>query len=47
MYYLEFIARVISYFADKAQVMVIDIAARPAIYFRRGQEKGFIAKSGN
>jgi hypothetical protein len=36
MDYLEFIARVTSHIPDKGQVAVIDIAARPAIYYRHG-----------
>jgi len=43
--YLEFIARVTSHIPDKGQVAAIDMAARPALYFRCGQEEGFIARS--
>ena len=36
MNYLEFIARMTSHIPDKGQVAAIDIAARPAIYYRHG-----------
>jgi hypothetical protein len=46
MDYLEIFARVTSHIPDKGQVTVIDIAARPEVYYQRGQAGRFMGWSG-
>jgi len=46
MDYLEFIARVTSHIPDKGQMVGIDSAARPEVYYKRGQEERFMGWSG-
>jgi len=46
MDYLECIAQVTSHILDKGHVAVIEMAARPDVYCRCGQEERFMDWSG-